>query len=73
MKTKKESIPIQVKKAVGSEYKIDFLGETESGKFYCAYIQNEDTGFPYAIVFKDGKVDTFNGFLALDIISSFQK
>ena len=63
-----------VSENLGSAYSVSFIGEREGDSCFSAYIKNEKTGFPVALVLDpNGKITDFEGFLALDVIASFKK
>lgn len=71
MKNNSKHIPQIVRNAVDSEYTIEYLGEKNGAHFYNAYIADADTGFPVAIELCNNQCICYNGFEALDVISSF--
>ena len=63
-----------VSESLGSAYSVSFIGEKEGASCFSAYIKNEKTGFPVALVlYSNGKIANGGGFLALDVIASFKK
>ncbi len=53
---------------------VSFIGEKDGASCFSAYIKNEKTGFPVALVlYSNGKIAKVGGFLALDVIASFEK
>ena len=59
---------------LGSAYSLSFIGENDGAPCFSAYIKNEKTGFPVALVlYSNGKIAKVGGFLALDVIASFEK
>ena len=63
-----------VSENLGSAYSVSFIGEKDGALCFSAYIKNEKTGFPVALVlYSNGKITKRGGFLALDVIASFEK
>lgn len=63
-----------VSESLGSAYSVSFIGEKDGALCFSAYIKNEKTGFPVALVlYSNGKITELGGFLALDVIASFEK
>ena len=63
-----------VSENLGSAYSVSFIGEKDGALCFSAYIKNEKTGFPVALVlYSNGKITKLGGFLALDVIASFEK
>lgn len=63
-----------VSENLGSTYSVSFVGEKEGDSCFSAYIKNEKTGFPVALVLEtNGEITKIGGFLALDVIASFKK
>lgn len=63
-----------VSESLGSAYSVSFIGEKDGASCFSAYIKNEKTGFPVALVlYSNGKIAKGGGFLALDVIASFEK
>ena len=63
-----------VKENLGSAYSVSFIGERDGASCFSAYIENEKTGFPVALVLdSNGEITKIDGFIALDVISSFKK
>ncbi len=59
---------------LGSAYSVSLIGEKDGASCFSAYIKNEKTGFPVALVlYSNGKITKLGGFLALDVIASFEK
>lgn len=66
-------IPEIVRKQFGKEYSIEKVGEYQGSTFYHAYIPDAKTGFPQvAVLSKNGDIKVIEGFLALDVLSSFE-
>ena len=63
-----------VSENLGSAYSVSFIGEKDGASCFSTYIKNEKTGFPVALVlYSNGKIAKVSGFLALDVIASFEK
>lgn len=63
-----------VSENLGSAYSVSLIGEREGVSCYSAYIENEKTGFPVALVLEpNGEITKLGGFVALDVISSFNE
>lgn len=63
-----------VSENLGSAYSVSFIGEKDGALCFSAYLKNEKTGFPVALVlYSNGKITKLGGFLALDVIASFDK
>ena len=63
-----------VSQNLGSAYSVSPIGEKDGASCFSAYIKNEKTGFPVALVlYSNGKITKLGGFLALDVIASFEK
>ena len=63
-----------VSENLGSAYSVSFIGKQDGTSCFSAYIKNEKTGFPVALVLdSNGRITKLDGFLALDVISSFKK
>ena len=63
-----------VSENLGSAYSVSFIGEKDGALCFSAYIKNEKPGFPVALVlYSNGKIAKGGGFLALDVIASFEK
>lgn len=59
---------------LGSAYFVSPIGEKDGASCFSAYIKNEKTGFPVALVLdSNGEITKIGGFIALDVISSFKK
>lgn len=59
---------------LGSAYSVSPIGEKDGVSCFSAYIKNEKTGFPVALVLdSNGEITKVGGFIALDVISSFKK
>ena len=63
-----------VSQNLGSDYSVSPIGEKDGASCFSAYIKNEKTGFPVALVLdSNGEITKIGGFIALDVISSFKK
>lgn len=63
-----------VRQNLGSAYSVSPIGEKDGASCFSAYIKNEKTGFPVALVLdSNGEITKVGGFIALDVISSFKK
>lgn len=63
-----------VSQNLGSAYSVSPIGEKDGVSCFSAYIKNEKTGFPVALVLdSNGEITKIGGFIALDVISSFKK
>ena len=63
-----------VSQNLGSAYSVSPIGEKDGALCFSAYIKNEKTGFPVALVLdSNGEITKVGGFIALDVISSFKK
>lgn len=63
-----------VSQNLGSAYSVSPIGEKDGASCFSAYIKNEKTGFPVALVLdSNGEITKVGGFIALDVISSFKK
>lgn len=63
-----------VRENLGSAYSVSPIGEKDGAFCFSAYIKNEKTGFPVALVLdSNGEITKLGGFIALDVISSFKK
>lgn len=63
-----------VSENLGSAYSVSFIGEKDGASCFSAYIKNEKTGFHVALVlYSNEKIAKVGGFLALDVIASFEK